>query len=68
MSISSSLNAGVMGLSVNGTRLEGAGVTPTIEQLFDIRYAGGKDPQIERALEELSKDQKAGERSDISAP
>ena len=42
-------------VSVNGTRLEGNGVTPTIEQPFDIRYAGGKDAQIERAMEELSK-------------
>ncbi len=55
-------------VSVNGTRLEGNGVTPTIEQPFDIRYAGGKDPQIERALEELSKPLKAEENTGISAP
>ena len=55
-------------VSVNGTRLEGAGVTPTIEQPFDIRYAGGKDPQIERALEELSKTQASGEKPEVSAP
>ncbi len=55
-------------VSVNGVRIEGVGVTPTIEQPFDIRYAGGKDPQIERALEELSKAPKADEKPDISAP
>jgi carboxyl-terminal processing protease len=55
-------------VSVNGTRLEGNGVTPTIEQPFDIRYAGGKDPQIERAMEELIKGRAGGEKSDISAP
>ena len=55
-------------VSVNGVRIEGVGVTPTIKQPFDIRYAGGKDPQIERALEELSKAPKADEKPDISAP
>ena len=55
-------------VSVNGTRLEGNGVTPTIEQPFDIRYAAGKDPQIERALEELSKDRRIDEKPDVSAP
>ena len=39
-----------------------------IEQPFDIRYAAGKDPQIERALEELSKDRRIDEKPDVSAP
>ena len=55
-------------VSVNGVRLEGVGVTPTIEQSFDIRYAGGKDPQIERALEEVVKPRKADGNSGVSAP
>ncbi len=55
-------------VNINGRRLEGEGVTPTIEQPFDIRYAGGKDPQIERAVEELSKGRESREKPDISAP
>ena len=55
-------------VSVNGVRLEGVGVTPTVEQSFDIRYAGGKDPQIERALEEVLKSRKVDDNGGISAP
>lgn len=40
---------------VDGTRLEGVGVTPTIEVAFDPRYAAGRDPQLERAVEILSR-------------
>src|SRR5271166_1251306 len=40
---------------VDGTRLEGVGVTPTIEVAFDPRYAAGRDPQLERAAEILSR-------------
>ena len=40
--------------TVNGERLEGKGVTPTIEVPFDIPYAGGHDPQLEKAVEVLS--------------
>ena len=38
---------------VDGQRLEGVGVTPTIEVPFTVEYAQGKDPQLERALESL---------------
>jgi len=40
--------------SVEGERLEGIGVTPTIEVPFDIRYAAGKDPQLAKAIEVLA--------------
>jgi len=40
---------------VDGQRLEGVGVTPTIEVPFTVEYAQGKDPQLERALELLSR-------------
>src|ERR1019366_2582525 len=36
---------------VDGRRLEGVGVAPTIEVLFDPRFAAGSDPQLERAIE-----------------
>jgi carboxyl-terminal processing protease len=35
-------------------RLEGVGVEPTIEVPFDPRYADGNDPQLDRALQEMS--------------
>jgi carboxyl-terminal processing protease len=41
---------------VDGERLEGRGVSPDIEVPFDIRYADGRDPQLDRALEVLSGD------------
>jgi carboxyl-terminal processing protease len=39
---------------VDGQRLEGVGVTPTVEVPFDPRYAAGHDPQFERAVQILS--------------
>jgi carboxyl-terminal processing protease len=45
----------VADVSVDGERLEGKGVTPTIEVPFDIRYAEGSDPQLARALDLLAK-------------
>jgi carboxyl-terminal processing protease len=39
---------------VDGQRLEGVGVTPTIEVPFDPAYAAGNDPQLDRAIEVLS--------------
>src|SRR5271168_5544985 len=39
---------------VDGERLEGVGVAPTIEVAFDPRYAAGSDPQLERAVQILS--------------
>src|SRR5271166_66200 len=40
---------------VDGERLEGIGVDPTIAVPFDSRYAGGSDPQLDRAIMVLSK-------------
>jgi carboxyl-terminal processing protease len=40
---------------VDGRRLEGAGVEPTIPVAFDIRYAAGADPQLARAVELLAR-------------
>jgi carboxyl-terminal processing protease len=39
---------------VDGKRLEGVGVEPTIEVRFDSRYAAGADPQLDRAVEVLA--------------
>ncbi len=39
---------------VDNQRLEGVGVTPTIEVPFDPLYAAGKDPQLDRAVQVLS--------------
>ncbi len=40
---------------VDGQRLEGVGVTPTIEVPFTVEYAQGHDPQLQRAIELLSR-------------
>ena len=40
--------------AVDGERIEGKGVAPTIEVPFDIRYAAGKDPQLDKAVELLA--------------
>lgn len=40
--------------AVDGERLEGKGVAPTIEVPFDVRYAAGKDPQLDRAIAVLA--------------
>jgi carboxyl-terminal processing protease len=39
---------------VDGERLEGVGVAPTIEVPFDVAYSAGADPQLARAIEVLS--------------
>ncbi len=40
---------------IDGRRLEGVGVEPTIAVPFDRRYAAGADPQLDRAVETLSR-------------
>ena len=45
----------VADVAVDGERLEGRGVTPTIEVPFEIPYAAGADPQLERAIDELAR-------------
>ncbi len=37
-------------VAVDGERIEGKGVAPTVEVPFDIRYAAGKDPQLDKAV------------------
>ena len=44
----------VSDVAVDGDRLEGRGVDPTIDVPFDIRYAAGADPQRDRAVEVLT--------------
>ena len=43
----------VMMIIVDGKRLDGIGVEPDIEVPFDIRFAAGKDIQLERAKDEI---------------
>jgi len=45
----------VADVAVDGERLEGRGVDPTIEVPFDLPYADGADPQLDRAVEELAR-------------
>ncbi|MCI0362658.1 MAG: S41 family peptidase [Phycisphaerales bacterium] len=45
----------VTNVTVDGQRLEGKGVQPDIEVLFDLRYADGADPQLDRAIDEAAK-------------
>lgn len=45
----------VSDVRVDGERLEGVGVTPTIDVPFDSIYAAGKDPQLDRAVAILSR-------------
>ncbi|RBP06413.1 carboxyl-terminal processing protease [Roseiarcus fermentans] len=40
---------------VDGKRLEGVGVEPTIPVPFDRRWAEGRDPQLDRAVEALTR-------------
>jgi carboxyl-terminal processing protease len=40
--------------SIDGHVLEGVGITPDVVVPFDIRYSGGSDPQLRRALEVAS--------------
>ena len=42
-----------MMLHVDGKLIEGVGVEPDIEVPFDLRFAAGKDIQLERAKDEM---------------
>ncbi len=46
----------VMDGTVDGVRLEGRGVTPTVEVPFRPVYTGGADPQKARAMEIIAKE------------
>jgi carboxyl-terminal processing protease len=54
LSDGSFLMVAVNDVAVDGVRLEGVGVAPTIEVPFEIPYAAGHDPQLEKAVEVLS--------------
>lgn len=56
LSDGSFLMVAVNDVAVDGERLEGVGVRPTIEVPFEIPYAGGRDPQLEKAIEVLSEE------------
>jgi len=43
----------VQNCRIDGVNLEGVGVVPDIEVLFDVRYCAGHDVQIEKAVEYL---------------
>jgi len=45
----------VADVAVDGERLERTGVAPTIEVPFPLEYAAGKDPQIDKAVEVLTR-------------
>ena len=44
----------VADVRIDGERLEGRGVMPDVEVPFDIRYADGRDPQLDAASESLA--------------
>ena len=48
------LEVAVNDVAVDGERLEGVGVTPTVEVPFTLPYAQGADPQLERAVAGLA--------------
>jgi carboxyl-terminal processing protease len=45
----------VADVSVDGERLERTGVAPTIEVPFPLEYAAGKDPQVDKAVDVLTR-------------
>lgn len=54
LSDGSFLMVAVNDVAVDGERLEGKGVVPTITVEHDIRYSKGADPQLDKAIEVLS--------------
>ena len=54
LSDGSALYVAVGEATINGVRLEGAGVTPDIEVDAPLPFAGGADPALERAVRVLS--------------
>jgi carboxyl-terminal processing protease len=45
---------------IDGERLEGGGVEPDVEVPFELPYAQGKDPRLERAIEVVVEQLEAG--------
>jgi carboxyl-terminal processing protease len=44
------LELAVDDVRVDGERLEGVGVTPTVEVPFELEYSAGDDPQLAQAI------------------
>jgi carboxyl-terminal processing protease len=55
LSDGSLLLVAVADVLVDGRRLEGVGVTPTIPVPFPLAYAQGQDPQLDRAVDVLAR-------------
>ena len=55
MSDGSLLEIAVNDVLVDDEKLEGVGVSPTIEVPFERLYAAGRDPQLDRAVDVLSR-------------
>jgi len=53
ISSDSFLYYGAFNMLIDGKRLEGVGVEPDIEIPFDIRFAAGRDIQLQRAKDEI---------------
>jgi carboxyl-terminal processing protease len=53
------LMVAVTNVEVDGGRLEGRGVEPDVQVEFDVRHCGGRDPQLDRAVEEAAKEAQA---------
>jgi len=51
-------------MTVDGPPIEGVGVPPDVEVPFDIRFAAGKDLQLNRALDEMVRQLKAARRKE----
>ncbi len=49
-------------LTIDGEVLEGKGVAPDVAVPFELPYADGKDPQLDKAVELLSKGEASRER------
>jgi carboxyl-terminal processing protease len=54
LSDSSFLMVAVNDVLLDGERIEGKGVEPTIVVPFDLPYAAGRDPQLDKAIEVLT--------------
>jgi carboxyl-terminal processing protease len=54
LSDGSFLMVAVNDVAVDGKRLEGVGVSPTIEVPLEVPYSAGADPQLDKAVEVLS--------------
>ena len=58
LSDGSFLMVAVNDVAVDGERLEGKGVEPTVVVPFEVPYAAGRDPQLEKAIEDLGEERR----------